>query len=163
MDKLSTTEQTQPTTNASNNLPFMLSDIPRYSGSPFYEVNNNTVIVKDDYFVGKNNMLSLTEKNKNGTVPAVSYKYSWDGSKQNATIAFEKDAFYTFDISSAFVDLAGNRSNVHYAEDTKAPNDFVVDASAPNELEILVQGSETHERIDDIKIDMFHVLPSAAF
>lgn len=41
VDNLSTTEQTQPKTNASNNLPFKLSDIPRYSGSPFCEVNNN--------------------------------------------------------------------------------------------------------------------------
>ena len=41
VDNLSTTEQTQPTNNASNILPFELSDIPRYSGSPFCEVNNN--------------------------------------------------------------------------------------------------------------------------
>lgn len=41
VDNLSTTEQTQPTTNASNDFPFELSDIPRYSGSPFCEVNNN--------------------------------------------------------------------------------------------------------------------------
>ena len=41
VDNLSTTEQAQPTTNASNDLPFELSDIPRYSGSPFCEVNNN--------------------------------------------------------------------------------------------------------------------------
>ena len=36
-----TTEQTQPNTNASSNLPFDLSDILSYSGSPYCEVNNN--------------------------------------------------------------------------------------------------------------------------
>ena len=48
VDNLSTTEQTQPTTNASNNLPFKLSDIPRYSGSPFCEVNNNKPYLQSD-------------------------------------------------------------------------------------------------------------------
>ena len=48
MDNLSTTEQTQPTTNASNILPFELSDIPRYSGSPFCEVNNNKPYFQSD-------------------------------------------------------------------------------------------------------------------
>ena len=48
VDNLSTTEQTQPTTNASNNLPFKLSDIPRYSGSPFCEVNNNKPYFQSD-------------------------------------------------------------------------------------------------------------------
>lgn len=111
-----------------------------------------TVEVTDDYFVGLNKMFALTEKNKNGAVPAVDYKLSWNNSKQTATIIFEKDAFYTFNISSDFIDLAGNRPNVHYVEGTQAPNDFVVDAAAPNELEILVQGSEVKERINDIKL-----------
>ena len=48
MDNLSTTEQAQPTTNASNDLPFELSDIPRYSGSPFCEVNNNKPYFQSD-------------------------------------------------------------------------------------------------------------------
>ena len=48
VDNLSTTEQAQPTTNASNNLPFKLSDIPRYSGSPFCEVNNNKPYFQSD-------------------------------------------------------------------------------------------------------------------
>ena len=48
VDNLSTTEQTQPTTNASNILPFELSDIPRYSGSPFCEVNNNKPYLQSD-------------------------------------------------------------------------------------------------------------------
>ncbi|WP_407720439.1 hypothetical protein [Ruminococcus sp. JE7B6] len=122
----------------------------------FNAKRTTTVKVTDKYFVGLNNMLSVTEKNKNGAVPTVSYKYSWDAAKQNATITFEKDAFYTFNISNEFVDLAGNRPNVHYADGTKAPNDFVVDAAAPDELEILVQGLETHERIDDIKVNSQH-------
>ena len=41
VDILSNSEQTQPTTNASKNLPFELSDIPSYSGNPYCEVNNN--------------------------------------------------------------------------------------------------------------------------
>lgn len=47
VDNLSTTkptntvEHTQSDTNTSNDLPFDLSDIPSYSGSPYYEVNNN--------------------------------------------------------------------------------------------------------------------------
>ena len=48
VDNLSTTEQAQPTTNASNDLPFELSDIPRYSGSPFCEVNNNKPYFQSD-------------------------------------------------------------------------------------------------------------------
>ena len=48
VDNLSTTEQAQPTTNASNDLPFKLSDIPRYSGSPFCEVNNNKPYFQSD-------------------------------------------------------------------------------------------------------------------
>ena len=48
VDNLSTTEQAQPTTNASNDLPFELSDIPRYSGSPFCEVNNNKPYFRSD-------------------------------------------------------------------------------------------------------------------
>lgn len=36
-----TVEHTQSDTNTSNDLPFNLSDIPSYSGSPYYEVNNN--------------------------------------------------------------------------------------------------------------------------
>lgn len=48
VDNLSTTEQAQPTTNASNDLPFELSDIPRYSGSPFCEVNNNKPFFQSD-------------------------------------------------------------------------------------------------------------------
>ena len=48
VDNLSTTEQTQPTTNASNDLPFELSDIPRYSGSPFCELNNNKPYFQSD-------------------------------------------------------------------------------------------------------------------
>ena len=111
-----------------------------------------TVSVTDNYFVGLNKMFTITEKNKNGAVPAVDYKLSWNNSKQTATIIFEKDAFYTFNISSDFVDLAGNRPNVRYADGTQAPNDFVVDATAPNELEILIQGSEVKERINDIKL-----------
>ena len=41
VDNLSTTEQTQPTTDVSSNLPIKLSDIPSYSGTSYYEVNNN--------------------------------------------------------------------------------------------------------------------------
>ena len=41
VDNLSTTEQTQPTTNASNNQPIDLSEIPSYSCNPYCEVNNN--------------------------------------------------------------------------------------------------------------------------
>ena len=41
VDNLSTTEQTKPTTDVSSNLPFKLSDIPSYSGTPYCEVNNN--------------------------------------------------------------------------------------------------------------------------
>ena len=48
VDNLSTTEQTIPTTNASSNLPFDLSDIPSYSGSPYCEVNNNQPFFQAD-------------------------------------------------------------------------------------------------------------------
>ena len=54
VDNLSTTEptntveHTQPDINASNNLPFDLSDIPSYSGSPYYEVNNNQPFFQAD-------------------------------------------------------------------------------------------------------------------
>ena len=48
VDKLSTTEQTIPTTNASSNLPFDLSDIPSYSGNPYCEVNNNQPFFQAD-------------------------------------------------------------------------------------------------------------------
>ena len=48
VDNLSTTEQTQPTTNASSNLPFDLSDILIYSGSPYCEVNNNQPFFQAD-------------------------------------------------------------------------------------------------------------------
>ena len=48
VDKLSTTEQTIPTTNASSNLPFDLSDIPSYSGSPYCEINNNQPFFQAD-------------------------------------------------------------------------------------------------------------------
>ena len=48
VDNLSTTEQTQPTTNASSNLPFDLSDILSYSGSPYCEVNNNQPFFQTD-------------------------------------------------------------------------------------------------------------------
>lgn len=48
VDNLSTTEQTQPTTNASNNQPFELSDIPSYSGNPYCEVNNNQPFFQTD-------------------------------------------------------------------------------------------------------------------
>ena len=48
VDNLSTTEQTQPTTNASSNLPFDLSDILSYSGSPYCEVNNNQPFFQAD-------------------------------------------------------------------------------------------------------------------
>ena len=41
VDNLSTSAQTQPTTDVSSNLPFKLSDIPSYSGTPYCEVNNN--------------------------------------------------------------------------------------------------------------------------
>ena len=41
VDNLSTSEQTRPTTDVSSNLPFKLSDIPSYSGTPYCEVNNN--------------------------------------------------------------------------------------------------------------------------
>ena len=51
VDNLSTTEQTQPTTNASNDLPFELSDIPRYSGVPFCEVNNNKPYFQSDELI----------------------------------------------------------------------------------------------------------------
>lgn len=34
VDNLSTTEQTQPTTNTLNDLPFDLADIPSYYGEP---------------------------------------------------------------------------------------------------------------------------------
>ena len=48
VDNLSTTEQTQPTTNTSSNLPFDLSDILSYSGSPYCEVNNNQPFFQAD-------------------------------------------------------------------------------------------------------------------
>ncbi|MBU5463002.1 DNA/RNA non-specific endonuclease [Lachnoclostridium sp. MSJ-17] len=48
VDNLSTTEQTQPTTNASNNQPFDLSEIPSYSGNPYYEINDNQPFFKAD-------------------------------------------------------------------------------------------------------------------
>ena len=51
VDNLSTTEQAQPTTNASNDLPFELSDIPRYSGVPFCEVNNNKPYFQSDELI----------------------------------------------------------------------------------------------------------------
>ncbi len=47
-DILSNSEQTQPTTDASKNLPFELSDIPSYSGSPYCEVNNNQPFFQAD-------------------------------------------------------------------------------------------------------------------
>ena len=48
VDNLSTTEQTQPTTNASNNQPIDLSEIPSYSGNPYCEVNNNQPFFQTD-------------------------------------------------------------------------------------------------------------------
>ena len=48
VDNLSTTEQTQPTTNASNNQPFDLSEIPSYSGNPYCEVNYNQPFFQTD-------------------------------------------------------------------------------------------------------------------
>ena len=48
VDNLSTTEQTQPTTSTSSNLPFDLSDILSYSGSPYCEVNNNQPFFQAD-------------------------------------------------------------------------------------------------------------------
>ena len=48
VDNLSTTEQTQPTTNASNNQPFDLSGIPSYSGNPYCEVNYNQPFFQTD-------------------------------------------------------------------------------------------------------------------
>ena len=48
VDNLSTTEQTQPTTDVSSNLPFKLSDIPSYSGTPYCEVNNNQPFFQAD-------------------------------------------------------------------------------------------------------------------
>lgn len=48
VDNLSTTEQTKPTTNASSNLSFELSDIPSYLGSPYCEVNNNQPFFQAD-------------------------------------------------------------------------------------------------------------------
>ena len=48
VDNLSTTEQTQPTTNASNKQPIDLSEIPSYSGNPYCEVNNNQPFFQTD-------------------------------------------------------------------------------------------------------------------
>ena len=48
VDNLSTTEQTHPTTNTSNDLPFDLADIPSCSGNPYYEVNNNQPFFQAD-------------------------------------------------------------------------------------------------------------------
>ena len=54
VDNSSTTEptntvkHTQPDINASNNLPFDLSDIPSYSGSPYCEINNNQPFFQAD-------------------------------------------------------------------------------------------------------------------
>ena len=53
VDNLPTTEQTQPTTNTLNDLPFDLADIPSYSGEPYCEINNNQPFFQTDELTAK--------------------------------------------------------------------------------------------------------------
>lgn len=111
-----------------------------------------TVKVTDDFFVGTDEMIRLTEARKTGPVEMFDYVYNWNGTKQTAEIVFSEDAFYTFNLSDAFVDLAGNAPDVRYAEGTAAANDFVIDKTAPDELEILIKESTTDNVVNDVKL-----------
>lgn len=127
-----------------------------FNGKYFNSARTATVAVSDDYFIGLNEMIKLTEKNKKGNVNPVDYKYSWSTDKQTATIMFENDAFYTFDISDKFVDLAGNEPVVQYSNETQSANDFVIDKTAPNELNIKIKEVGTENIVNNVKIGTQH-------
>lgn len=122
----------------------------------FNSSRNATITVDDLYFVGEKAMLGITQANKNGPVSKPTYGYNWSQDKQTATVVFSDDAFYTFNITDKFTDLAGNPAQISYAEGTVAANDFVVDKTAPNELNIVIKEVETGIERDSIDIKNNH-------
>ena len=114
------------------------------NGFYFNSSRKATVTVEDSYFSGKIPMLTITQSDKNGTVNQSDYKYQWNATGKKAEIEFTNDAYYTFNFAESFEDFAGNKPSVTYANGTVAPNTFVVDTKAPNNLEISVSEIDTN-------------------
>ncbi len=109
-----------------------------------------TIAVTDKYFIGAKDMFTITQANKKGPMTGT-YKIDWNN-PNNATISFTDDAFYSFNISDKFTDLAGNPAEVTYKNGTVAANDFVVDKTAPNELNIVINEAVSKTPINVINI-----------
>ena len=100
-----------------------------------YYNNDRTlsVTVTDYNFYGLENMVKLTALDKSlapiGNLP----KINWSEDGQTAKIVFNSSADYTFDINTdTFIDFAGNKAVVEYAEGTTSANSFTVDKIKPS-------------------------------
>ncbi len=107
-----------------------------------------TVKVKDVDFVGDSSMFGISRRVKRTVEKSVNAAKidNWKATASDefeTTVTFEKDGYYTFDKTTAFVDLAGNPADVSYVKGTLAPNDFVVDTAAPNELSVTAKEADT--------------------
>ncbi len=104
-----------------------------------------TITVTERNFDKKDMDIEIT--NSDGKAPTVS---AWtkkkgagngDDTKWVATVKYEKDGDYTFDIH--YKDRAGNKAKINYAEDTVAAKEFTIDKTNPK-IEVSYDSNNAH-------------------
>lgn len=97
----------------------------------FDDYRTAQIVVTDDNFEGRASMIKVTAKTPDGTdtePPAV----RWDEeTHKNATINYSEEGTYWFTDTKSFMDLAGNKANVKFAEGTVSGDKFIIDKTKP--------------------------------
>ena len=103
-----------------------------FKNDKYYAENRTAIItVTDNNFVGLRNMVKISSVDKTGKSLSNVPEIQWI-SNTYGTIVYSEDGDYIFNIDiDKFVDLAGNKVNVSYAEGTTNENEFIIDKTAP--------------------------------